>query len=590
MVASLAAWAAPGGSAAPRGDVPVDLAAMILTPADLADAGLEEFGPPFFGDAPRYRSLGDAAAQAAGSRGLSERRVTVALRDAGWEGQYTYLLQVLSDPEALGSPPTQGVAIEVTAYGDADGAAAAFAYHEQDNPPSKGVISTPVRAPRLGDGAELTLESAKANGPVKAMKLAILTDRFVATLRYSDETKAGFGSDPDTAVMRTLGKRLLDRMDAAVGAGEPGLSVLSLRLDGNDGNTATKPRDEYEVLDGEPIPYAGMTAADRQGDADRYRDAGITHLFHHTRYFYTGDTEFWAGYNLYLTRYGDKEAAHVGLVAESGGYTGGAFEDAAQDETSQPVGDEAMVVSFSRELDSGKKVTNYRVWARVGAEVVLVSVSPQVETIPVEVAEEIVAAQADCLAARACEAMPIPAGLLGPSTATQRPPKGDPGPKQGAGDAEVYESPNYGYRLTYDPQVWQVMAEDDDPSDPYDRIDLNDGVSTFSLMGNPDFGPDQLAACVKAGGDAAKRVNGVTGFKVVPGSPGEEDGRAYAEYAYTFQETDFIAYVECRDLGNVTVLIFQTAGASVYDGEVAAREDLLAGLEPGRLGGFENAA
>jgi hypothetical protein len=114
-----------------------------------------------------------------------------------------------------------------------------------------------------------------------------------------------------------------------------------------------------------------------------------------------------------------------------------------------------------------------------------------------------------------------------------------------------------------------VDAEDRDPSDPYDEIHLTNGTSYVTITGNPDFGADQLRRCVDDYAALREQTEGVTALDAVPGTRGQDDGRAFAAYSLSYQSEDYVDYIECRDLGNA---------ADAYQEEIAARENLLAGL------------
>jgi hypothetical protein len=161
------------------------------------------------------------------------------------------------------------------------------------------------------------------------------------------------------------------------------------------------------------------------------------------------------------------------------------------------------------------------------------------------------------------------------------------------GDEEVYESPQYGYTLAYDPDEWEVFQEDSDPDDEYDQIFLVNGVSLVGITGDPDYDDDEMEDCVED--YAAGLENGESNSDIEPldepDAEGDDDDRAWATYSYTFEfddgtEGDFVSYYECRWLGDgVTVVIYQDVAIEDYEDEIEAREDLLEGLEPAGGGG-----
>ena len=195
------------------------------------------------------------------------------------------------------------------------------------------------------------------------------------------------------------------------------------------------------------------------------------------------------------------------------------------------------------------------------------------------------------------------------------------------GEEDVYESPQYGYSLTYDPEEWEVVLEDDDPDDAWDEVSLGNGTSVVRLIGDPDYDEDELADCVEdyVGALESGENNADVEPLDEPDAEGEEDDRAWATYSYTFtnedgEESDNVRYVECRALGepptvgaggppeggppegeggppegeapeggppegeapvgaSVTLVILHDAPAEDYEDEIEARETLLEGLE-----------
>jgi hypothetical protein len=154
-----------------------------------------------------------------------------------------------------------------------------------------------------------------------------------------------------------------------------------------------------------------------------------------------------------------------------------------------------------------------------------------------------------------------------------------------APEGAIYESPQYGYQLVYDPSRWQVSVEDTDPSDPFDTVTLSNGAGYVYLVGDPNFGPTQLQTCVDTYHTAMARVTGVSDIQPRSGETIAEPGRVASavEYLYTpasGQPYRAVDYVECRSLPGITLVIQHEAPVEGYETQVAAREALLLGLEP----------
>lgn len=169
------------------------------------------------------------------------------------------------------------------------------------------------------------------------------------------------------------------------------------------------------------------------------------------------------------------------------------------------------------------------------------------------------------------------------------------------GDADgmvTYESPRYGYTITYDAGEWERSLEDDDPDDVYDLLYLSNGISNLGIFGDPDYAEDDLDACVDdylAGLEQGERNSDIEPLDG-RGDAGEEDDRAWATFAYVLEdgngnEDDFIRYIECRVLGEgVTLVIAQSTFADEYDDEIAAREDVLERLDAADIRGPDDGA
>ncbi|HET8521982.1 MAG TPA: PQQ-binding-like beta-propeller repeat protein [Thermomicrobiales bacterium] len=154
-------------------------------------------------------------------------------------------------------------------------------------------------------------------------------------------------------------------------------------------------------------------------------------------------------------------------------------------------------------------------------------------------------------------------------------------------EGAVYESPRYGYRLVYDPDQWHISVEDSDPADPFDTVTLANDASYVYLVGDPNFGPNQLQACVDAYHAALAQLGGVSDVQSRSADSVAQPERmaSSVDYLYTpasGQPYRAVDYVECRALDGVTLVIQQEAPATEYEAQAAAREILLKGLEPPR--------
>ena len=154
----------------------------------------------------------------------------------------------------------------------------------------------------------------------------------------------------------------------------------------------------------------------------------------------------------------------------------------------------------------------------------------------------------------------------------------------GGGETETYESPLYGYSLEFDTNDWVVSNEDNDPDDAYDRVQLEHELGFVSLVGDPDYRPSQVDDCVEDYLIGLEQGDGVDNVRAMRGEDGEDDDRAWAAFSYELDSGsddpfELARYIECRHLGNVTVVILQTSLEVDYDDMSDVRETLLDGLQ-----------
>lgn len=170
-----------------------------------------------------------------------------------------------------------------------------------------------------------------------------------------------------------------------------------------------------------------------------------------------------------------------------------------------------------------------------------------------------------------------------------------PSPKSDDGEAleaaETYESPNYGYTVTYDAAVWSVedaQIIEDDGGYPVDVLVLSNGLTTAELLAR--FGTLDALSCIDGLAEEMESTAGVTDFapRAAPsGTPiaGGDEADAFAAFDYAREEgganAQVTAFVNCRVMsdGEALLLVFLTALAQDYGGEEENRNGLLVGIE-----------
>ena len=241
-------------------EVPVvaDLAAMTLTPGDLAAAGLDGYvvadGGTAFAD-------GIIASTAAG-RGLSEADVAAVLEGAGLSRRHESALYHPVDP----ADPESDVDLVVSSYAmefrDQAGAAAAWEFLEDETGSATARDLPELRD--LGDGSEVTVDSGEdADGsPYHLLDLTIRTGPRILGVAVIDWS----GGEPSPVLMHALGERLLERAERVTAHPTAGLGSRVVRVVGPD---TTPILDRYTLQDGVPLPIAGEPPPEvRERDSD----------------------------------------------------------------------------------------------------------------------------------------------------------------------------------------------------------------------------------------------------------------------------------------------------------------------------------
>ncbi|HEV2109196.1 MAG TPA: hypothetical protein VGR16_13105, partial [Thermomicrobiales bacterium] len=158
-------------------------------------------------------------------------------------------------------------------------------------------------------------------------------------------------------------------------------------------------------------------------------------------------------------------------------------------------------------------------------------------------------------------------------------------------DGNTFTSPNFGFSISWDEDVWEVTATATDPD--FDQLVLDTRDSSLSLSGTTDFDGD-VGECLEgvtaflSAGTEALEIDDIDVLDDEDGDPieGEERDRAFVanEYTGTFEGDDaqFVYYVECRTLvpeESVLVVIHFVLDPEDYPDEAEAREEILDRLE-----------
>ena len=399
-------------SASPVADQPLDLAAMALVPADVDIPGLGRwFGASF--------TLDQDVAEQAQFGGKDPEAVREALVAAGWQRHYVSRLDA---PVEYGAEePVWALAVRsyVREFVDADGAAAAFTFMEDESgapSPSSGAtpvaggvsLSEDIPGTRvIGDESEITRHQGIVSStglPYDALDLTFRVGNLVAGVQVSDYT----GGEPEVSDVEALAQTYLERIEQVRAEGGPGLSTRILRLDAPD---IVQIRDDYSRLGGVHFPEYNESAENFAARSAR-ADASTDHytVFHRlpAGSEVTGDDVTY-GSNIY--RFADEAAATDWLNrGEERLAQIAAFVTVEAVPDAETVGDESQTFVIDR-VSGELEARGYLIYARVGSEVIDMRLFAQPEA-PLEVVEELAQTQAACLESEEiCERIPVPAEL-----------------------------------------------------------------------------------------------------------------------------------------------------------------------------------
>ena len=149
-------------------------------------------------------------------------------------------------------------------------------------------------------------------------------------------------------------------------------------------------------------------------------------------------------------------------------------------------------------------------------------------------------------------------------------------------DGEVYESPSFGYTLTYDSDVWEVTQ--DESADGVDDFRLANELSTVQFLGiESDQTPED---CIQDTIDTLTEDADLDNVEIAVDGDGEDlqgtldDGSEYVVINVTFEDTDLTAFYQCTPIeeGVSLVKINQIVNAEDYNDEIDARITLLEGF------------
>ena len=377
-------------TAAPR----PDLAAMTVRPADLRADGWVHVGA-------FVHSLADQARDHAAylGRGTTAEDVTDVLGPAGWQRQYISFLELPSPADP--SRPQQRVRSYVTEYETAEGAAAGFAYLEDE----ESIVSTedlPLDG-SFGEQAELTSERGTGNSdgrPFRSLDLTFRIGHLVAGVTLTQYPTAD-RTDPDPDLVQTLARKMEGRFASSETEATLGTQVVRIRAD--EHHEVVTFDDAYYRLAGEDVPLAGESAEAAASRIETYADA--THVY-----------QLWQGidaaqpagalYGVTLLQFAEPAEAETWLTELPEILaTNPFYGDLGEVELRESPGDQAIALSYAPGGGGATSPQALIVAIRVGETVARVHLVPQggLTQVSLVAALALADAQAACLLEPGCE-------------------------------------------------------------------------------------------------------------------------------------------------------------------------------------------
>jgi hypothetical protein len=391
-------------AATPAADERLDLAAITLTPSELAGLDLPGYG--LANQSSLRDAESDALVQADGDPLEAARRLAM-YQEQGF--QVRYLGSLLRPVLPLDYLPSGLVAAEsristaITVFSTAEGAAAAFVFNEGelDDAPGDDVAGTRM----FGDESELTRSTGtevETGEPLQRLELTIRLDNLIVEAIIVDYQNV----EPEIATVERLGEALLLKLAANRARALPGLSNHVLRLTPMASwIQEARLRDFYVRLDQTTEPtFAEIVAAARQGEVLEAQPGDVSDGVvapMHTYLFWTpigeGDPLSLPLYVVWLDQYQSPQQAAAAIAGQSDDL-GAGYVDVQEFFAGETIGDQSRAFGYTYQGDSTGTVRGDLVLTRVGDVVIRTQVDGP-EGVKADGVHDLARAQVACLEA-----------------------------------------------------------------------------------------------------------------------------------------------------------------------------------------------
>ncbi len=395
-------WSTPIATEA-AGAAPPDLAAMALTPADLSDAGLDDYTLLNSGAA---RSDGDLAFQVGNWMDETGYVDLVAEQLEMAELQRTYpFALVLRDPNDSRFS-LRGVYASLNEFDDDDGAASTLDLFVEISAEST-LVERIDTDDEIGDEMLLVRDVE-----THELVLTVRVDRILAFVKLRDYDEDNLPAVDD---LLAVADQLLERIEDGLDGDAPGLANHTLRLADDEYHQLYEIRfDQYARLADEDFRY--FSDSDDEFSARVEATGNAVDVYQFSQFMQGVDSVdsalpyqmAWSS-NLYL--FADEDAAAAWFQDRSERLDTVLPRNEDIDvvdikviEDAPDIGDESFTVVYTEDDGSGCGCTSQvvRVHARLGPVVADMYLSTMAEEIPIDAIVHLAALQVDCLAGSDC--------------------------------------------------------------------------------------------------------------------------------------------------------------------------------------------
>jgi hypothetical protein len=411
LIGSVALVVRPAGATVSPERIPLDLAAIPLTPAEIEAVGLEDYGT----DYGWLRTAYEAGRDMPAAYGVPRAELKAALIDeAGLTRLYSLRTARPVERGVADTVATGAVFTGIYEVASAEGAAAGQDYLLGVTTPAG---AEPVEASRAFGDASRTMRfgspDPESADPAMGFELSIRTDTLVVELIVEDVVRAGEEADPPTLdQVEALGDRLLERIETVRTGEFPDLGSRMVRL-GVEGERVQFSADRYDVQNGQLIRHFNRSAEIYEFEREMVEEGGLFY-----RYIINqdimNDPYDWTKAPGAITKLErlTGEAAAAAWLAKAHERIGrwSSLDTFESVDRELFFGDEAVAFAFTIDRGSGP-LSGHALFVRSGSDVVEVRVYGP-DGVSLATAATIAKAQLDCLRGFRClERLPVPEEL-----------------------------------------------------------------------------------------------------------------------------------------------------------------------------------